>query len=173
MMLAWVILPAAVLLASFGLAIRRIAAPQRVSSVSTEWIAELSPDRYQPLLRLLAQGEMDFLRSQPGFTRQMLGAIRRHRAGVIRAHLGEMCEDFSRICAALKLMMVQSGTDRPDLAITLLRAQAAFTRGMLMVHARLWLYQVGLGSVDISAVMNLFGSLSLELKSVAPLVMPA
>ena len=168
MMLGLMLLLAVALLASLGLAIRSILASKTALPVTTEWLDELSPERYRPILRLLAEGEMDFLDSQPGFTPGMLAAVRRHRAEAIRDRLQAMSCDFSLVCAALKLIMLQSQVDRPELALALLRSQITFAGNMLLAHGRLWLYRVGLGSVDVSALIVLFGSMTATLKTVAP-----
>jgi hypothetical protein len=65
-----------------------------------------------------------------------------------------MVLDFQRTCEALKLLMVQSLIDRPDLARTVMTQQIVFLVAMLRVQVRLTLYAfgLGLGYLDLSPV---------------------
>ncbi len=54
-----------------------------------------------------------------------------------RTYLRELAGDFKRTSMALKVLIVRSERDRPDLAIALLRQQARFAYGMLIVRLRL------------------------------------
>jgi hypothetical protein len=135
--------------------------------VTLDWLEEFSPERYQPMLRLLNPQDLDFLRSQPGFTRKMERGFRRQRCEIFRGYLIQLEGDFQRVCTALKLVMVQSNTDRPDLAATLLRQQVWFKAGMLAVHFRLLLYGCG-GTVEVAGLLKLFDGMRLELRSLVP-----
>ena len=57
---------------------RRFASPQQLP-VTAEWIEELSIERYRPMLRLLNQKDLLFLRAQPGFAPQMATDFRIQR----------------------------------------------------------------------------------------------
>ena len=141
--------------------------PKRLS-VTLDWLEQLSPERYQPMLRLLNRQDLDFLRSQPGFTRKMEGGFRRQRCQIFRSYLRQLNGDFKQVCTALKLVMVQSSADRPDLAATLLRQQMSFKVCMLAVHFRLLLYGCGIGTVEIAGLLKLFDGMRLELRSLVP-----
>jgi hypothetical protein len=103
------------LLAALVVVIRQLASPGRLP-VTAHWIDELSIERYRPMSRLLDQEDLHFLRAQPGFTPKMAAAFRSQRCRVFRGYLRQMEDDFKRICMALKILMVQSEYDRPDLA---------------------------------------------------------
>jgi len=136
--------------------------------VTLDWLEEFSPERYKPMLRLLNPQELDFLRSQPGFTRKMEGRFRRQRCEIFRGYLRQLDGDFQQVCTALELVMVQSNADRPDLAATLLRQQVWFKFGMLAVHLRLLLYGCGIGTVEVAGLLKLFDGMRLELRSLVP-----
>ena len=146
---------------------RRAMSPKRLS-VTLDWLEELSPERYQPMLRLLNRQDLDFLRSQPGFTGKMERGFRRQRCEIFRSYLCQLDGDFQRVCTALKLVMVQANADRPDLAATLLRQQLWFKVGMLAVHFRLLLYGCGIGTVEVAGLLKLFDGMRLELRSLVP-----
>src|SRR5690349_4442614 len=111
--------------------LRRISAPVGRLPLTAEWIDELSLERYRPMMRLLESDDIEFLRSQPGFTPRMAAKLRAQRAQIFCGYLRCLSGDFGRVCAALKLVMVQCRYDRPDLGQILLRQQATFAFGLL------------------------------------------
>src|SRR5579872_6000653 len=115
--------------------------------VTAEWIDELSIERYRPMMRLLDGGDIAFLRTQPGFTPSMASKLRQQRSKLFRGYLNCLTGDFSRVCSAIKLVMLHSQYDRPDLATALIRHQVMFGMGMLAVYFRLALYHWGLCGV--------------------------
>ena len=106
---------------------------------TTDWLEDLSIERYRPMLRLLDEEDLRLLRQQPGFTPRMAARFRAQRCRMVRGYLRSMQVDFARICTALKILMAQSQHDRPDLASALIRTQITFTLGMVAVQFRLFL----------------------------------
>lgn len=161
----------ALLLALF-LVIRKIGFAGSDLPVTAEWIDELSIERYRPMARLLDGGDMEFLRSQPGFTPQILNKLRTQRCQIFRGYLRCLQSDFGRVCSAIKLVMLQSQHDRPDLAVALIRQQMMFASSMVMVHCRLLLYEWGIGRVDIAGLVKSFDRMRLELRTLIPAAVP-
>lgn len=145
----------------------RFASPQNLP-LTTEWIEELSIDRYRPMLRLLNQDDIEFMRSQLGFTPKMATEFRIQRCQIFRGYLHHLDNDFKRICMALKILMVQSEWDRPDLASALVRSQMTFAAGMMVVQFQVVLYRYGIGSVDVADLVKLFDGMRLELRTLVP-----
>lgn len=148
-------------------AFRRVAAGSQLP-VTVEWMETLSVERYRPMLRLLDQDDLSFLKSQPGFNPAMAGRLRRQRCNIFNGYLKNLAADFQRTCSALKLVMLHAQTDRPDLSAALLRAQAAFALGLLQVEVSLALYRLGVASVDVSGLVKLFDGMQIELRSLVP-----
>src|SRR5215471_19460116 len=123
------------LLLALRLLIRKFAVTGGKLPLTAEWIDELSIERYRPMMRLLDGEDLNFLRSQPGFTPRMATKLRIQRCQIFRGYLRCLNADFSRVCAAMKVLMVQSRNDRPDLAIALVRNQLSFTCTMLIVQS--------------------------------------
>ncbi len=140
--------------------------------VTAEWIDELSAERYRPMLRLLDNREIGFLKAQPGFTPRMETRLRTERCRIFRGYLRCLTADFGRVCAALKLLMVQSRHDRADLAVALLGSQAKFVLLMGAVTLRVFLYRWGFASVDVHSLVELFDGLRLELRTLVPAALP-
>lgn len=155
------------------LIIRKLAFSGGELPVTAEWIDELSTERYRPMMRLLDGRDLEFLSSQPGFNPHMAARIRAQRCQIFRGYLRCLCADFRRTSAALKLIMLHSQGDRPDLAGALIRHQIAFGWGMLAVNFRLHLYRFGLCTVDVAGLVRIFDTVRIELRSMVPSAVPA
>lgn len=136
--------------------------------VTAEWIDELSIERYRPMMRLLDGGDLAFLRTQPGFSPRMAAKLRQQRCQIFRGYLRCLSGDFAKVCAAIKLVMLHSQHDRPDLAAALIRQQVMFALGVAMVQVRLGLYRWGVCGVDVSALVNIFDVMRVELRTLVP-----
>jgi hypothetical protein len=160
------------LLLGLGIALcwvwRRMVAPVACLPVTANWIEDLSPERYRPMMRLLDPEDLEFLRSQPGFTTQMASKLRAQRCRIFRAYLLNLNQDFQRVILALKLILLHSSHDRPELARALVQQQAHFAFAMAAVHARLFLYRWDLCRVDGAALVRIFDSMRLELQALVP-----
>jgi hypothetical protein len=161
----------ALLLALF-VVIRKIGFSGSHLPVTAEWIDELSIERYRPMARLLDGDDLEFLRSQPGFTPKMLDNVRAQRCQIFRGYLRCLQGDFGRVCSAIKLVMLQSSHDRPDLAAALIRHQLTFATGMMSVYCRLALYSWGICGVDIARLVKSFDTMRLELRTLIPATAP-
>ncbi|MCX6628729.1 MAG: hypothetical protein NTW28_14005, partial [Candidatus Solibacter sp.] len=139
---------------------------------TAEWIDELSTDRYRPMMRLLDSGDIEFLRSQAGFTPKIESELRAQRCQVFCGYLRCLNMDFKRVCVALKLVLVQSEQDRPDLSAVLVHHQIMFTSGLLAVYFRLFLYRWGICTVDVTSLVQSFDAMRMELRVLVPSAMP-
>jgi hypothetical protein len=156
-----------------ALILRKVAFAGGDLPVTAEWIDELSLERYRPMLRLLDAADVDFLRVQPGFTPSMEKQLRRQRCQIFRGYLRSLSLDFRRICAAIKLVMLYSKNDRPDLAGALMHHQLVFGLTFLQVEGALVLYRWGLCDVDVNGLMRVFDLTRVELRSLVPSAAPA
>lgn len=136
--------------------------------MTAEWIGELSVERYRPMMHLLNSADLAFLRAQPGFTRGMEATLRAQRCQIFSGYLRSLNTDFSRICAAIKVLMLQSRDDRPDLAGILLKHQALFACGVAAVYGQMLLYRAGLCGVDVAPLMRIFDDMRRELRVLIP-----
>jgi len=140
------------------IAIRKIVSPAVSLPPTLDWLDELSVERYRPMLRLVDDASPSGIAAN----------LRRARYQIFRSHLHVLTVDFHRVCTAVKLLMVQASTDRPDLASTLLRSQVAFAWGIVVVRARLLLYVLGIGTVNIAGLLKLLDGMRLELRGLLP-----
>jgi hypothetical protein len=165
-----IVVLAALILATAAV-LRKLGATHRSLPVTAGWIDELSVERYRPMMRLLGSGDIEFLRSQAGYTRKMESRLRAERCRVFRGYLQCLNMDFKRVCMALKLVLVQSQQDRPDLSAVLVHHQIMFTSGLLSVYCRLFLYRWGVCAVDVTSLVQIFDCMRIELRSLVPAAM--
>ena len=114
---------------------------------------------YKPMLRLLSREDLQFISSAPEL-RKYLRASRRR---IFRAYLRCLSKDYSRLLGGVRWIMVNSGVDRPDLAILLSRQRRAFAVAMCRIEWMLALHAMGFDNVKVdvsglvSAIDNLTG----------------
>ena len=155
------------LITALGVIYRRLSGPTTLP-VTAAWIDDLSVDRYQPMVRLLGEDDLQFVRSHGGFRPSQVAEFRRDRCRVFASYLQCLHSDFQRVSMALKIIMVQSRYDRPDLAQLLVRSQRAFVFGLMLIQVRVLLYRWGLASVDVAGLLKLFDAARLELRALVP-----
>jgi hypothetical protein len=142
---------------ALGRAIWRSAFSHNSLPVTAEWIADLSQDSCPRILRL-----------EGGPDGRLGGKLRRERCQEFDNYLQRLEGDFGRATLALKVLLLQSREDRPDLAATLLHHQMAFGCRMVSARARLFLYRWGLGSVDAIALVRVFDAVAARLRAALP-----
>ena len=161
------------LILGIGVLVRMLGSTDRSLPVTAEWIDDLSIERYRPMMRLLDSREIEFLRSQAGFTPKMEAKMRAQRCQIYRGYLRCLEMDFQRVCTALKLMLLHSEQDRPDLSLVLVRHQLMFAAGLLTVQCRLFLYRWGICTADATQLVQIFDTMRIELRSLVPASAPA
>jgi hypothetical protein len=159
------------LILGIGALVRMLSSTDRSLPVTAEWIDDLSTDRYRPMMRLLDSRDIEFLRSQAGYTPKMESKMRVQRCQIYRGYLRCLNMDFQQVCTALKLVLVQSEQDRPDLSSVLLHNQILFATGLLAVHFRLILYRWGICTVDADDLVRIFDGMAFELRHRVPVAM--
>ena len=152
---------------------RRLTAGGKDLPVSVDWISDLSAARYRPMQRLLHEEDYSFLASLPGCDRRLLRRLRGQRRKLFRRYLACLTRDFSRVCGAIRMLMVCSAQDRPDLAIILYKQQALFAVGLLTVQWHLLLHACGLGNVDVRGLVRAMEYMRLELRQLVPVPVAA
>ena len=123
-------------------------------------VADIS--HYRPMLRLLGDEDTD-LTSQPG-TR---GEVLARRRQLFREYLLDLGRDYGRLLARVRLSMVESGVDRPDLAKALLRHRALFAITMCRIEFRLRLHELGIGSENLSGLADAINVLHNQVAALA------
>lgn len=110
----------------------------------------VSAGRYRPMLRLLSEQDLELVAGNSRLRR----TLRRSRREMFRSYLRCLTKDYAHLLAGVRLIMVHSGTERPDLARALAKNRILFALAMCKVECRLALHAAGLGSVDISGLVD-------------------
>ena len=100
-----------------------------------------SMEPYTPLIWLLSDHRLLYLRSHGGLVREL--RIRHRRSRLFQRYLTTLICEFRSTSTALKTVMVQSSCDRPDLASRIVSAQIRFFHGVMKIRLRLWRYHFG------------------------------
>ena len=124
--------------------------------------ATFETDRYQPLMRLLRNLDADL--PDDSRSRTQLKTQRRER---VRAWLRALTNDYGKLLGQLRLIIVQSNTDRPDLFKILARNRLLFAWMMCRIELQLCLDHWGAGDMelvtrDVTALVDGFKALQLR-----------
>ena len=111
--------------------------------------------RYRPMLRLLSEDDFAFLAGNP----KLIRSLRAERHKLFRGYLRCLTKEYGRLLAGIRMVMVQSKVDRPDLARALAKNRMLFALAICRIEYRLNMNAMGLGKVDISGVVEAFDRL--------------
>jgi hypothetical protein len=150
-----------------GATFRKLSAASKVLPVGIDWVSQASSTRYHPLQRLLQEDDYAFLSSQ-GCDRQVVRHLRSQRRKLFRRFLTSLTSDFGRVCCALRLLIVHSAQDRPDLAAMLYKQRILFVLGLVNVHWHLAMNACGLGCVDARGLLRVLENMRLQLGQLLP-----
>jgi hypothetical protein len=146
---------------------RNLISPLRVRDVDIGRLNRFSVARYRPMARLLAEEDYTFLAGQKGFNPRLARQLRRERRRVFRSYLNCLKRDFGQFEAAIKVCMITSRVDRPDLAKALLKRRLVFTYALMVTEWGLALHSLGLGTVDVSRLVGSLDGMRIQLGQAA------
>jgi hypothetical protein len=112
-------------------------------------------DRYRPMLRLLADEDLDSVSVSPA----LRARIRARRREIFRSYLRCLTKDYARLLAGIRQIMVESGIDRPDLARALAKNRLMFALALCRIELNLQIHAIGIGKVDVSGLVEALDSL--------------
>jgi hypothetical protein len=156
---------------SFILVFRKLANGQFPAEEG--WAEHLFVERYRPMGRLLQACDFRRLQDHPAISRKTLRRFRASRVRAFRGYLDCLSADYSRVSQSVKLLMVQSAKDRPDLATLLVRHRMVFTLHLMIVEGRLALYTMGVGTVEAGHLVTALASMRFQLNSLVAVAQPA
>jgi hypothetical protein len=125
--------------------------------------SSLTADRYRPMLRLLAQDDLAIIPADS----ELQKAFRAKRRQLFRGYLRCLTRDYALLLAGVRAAMVESGVDRPDLARALAKNRALFAIATCKVEFRLVLHTAGIGSVDISGLVEALETLRSQVSALS------
>jgi hypothetical protein len=122
-----------------------------------------SLDRYQSMGRLMAEEDLVFLKSQPGYRAEMGVRWKRERRRIFRLYLAELKADFRRLHAEARQLVAGSGADAAPLVEILVKQQLTFAMAIRALEFRLALQWIGIGRVDITPLIEMVEAMRLDL----------
>jgi hypothetical protein len=163
LMLAWVVTVGS--LTGLLWVITRMLLRRRRSSATqdSDDAAGFSLDRYQPMGRLMAEEDLVFLKSQPGYRAEIGKCWKRERRRIFRVYLAEIKADFRRLHAHARELVAASGADSAPLVGILMKQQVAFVMATSALELRLALQRIGIGRVDITPLIELLEAMRVDL----------
>jgi hypothetical protein len=143
---------------------RMILRRRRISAApEPEEIIAFSLDRYQPMGRLMAEEDLVFLKSQPGYRPEVGERWKRERRRIFRLYLAELKADFRRLHARARELVARSGADSAGLVDVLMKQQLTFLLATTALEFRLALEWIGIGKVDVKPLMELLEAMRVDL----------
>ncbi len=158
---------------AFAFLFKKLVTQQSASPLADNWDNLFNPMRYRPLERLLDGRDFEYLAAQPGCGSKLVRRLRVERTNIFRGYTRCMRKDFGRILNAIKVIMVHSNVDRPDLARLIMKQRFMFGFAMMTVECRLVMFRFGVGSVSLEAVLAPLDAIRSELRSLALVAQPA
>jgi hypothetical protein len=132
--------------------------PRRNSHAVRE---DFCPERYEPMARLLARDDVEFLRESVGARTAARWARSRRR--IFRLYLRDLASDFGRLHAEARALVAESPEQYTHLVGMLMRQQVTFLRAMAAIEIRLALSPIGLAQVDPRKLIEAIEAMRLEL----------
>src|SRR5579864_696245 len=117
--------------------------------------------KYQPMARLLADDDFEFLKTQPGYRPAIGARLRQQRRRIFRLYLRELAGDFHRLHSEARELVANSPEQYSDLVWILMRQQVTFWRAMASVELRLSMDWAGLGKVEVRGLLGAFEAMRL------------
>jgi hypothetical protein len=152
-----------VVIVAFSLALMYLTRVRMLESAAQSHAPQPDSERYRPMLRLLAESDLNFGNS-PALRRK----LRSRRREMFRAYLRCLAKDYGRLLSGVRLVMVESGVDRPDLAKTLLRSRTLFAMTLCRIEVNLWLHALGIGKVDVSGLVDALDAMRTAMTVMTP-----
>lgn len=142
---------------------------RRIKAVDAALTPLPSANRFKPMLRLISAEDDALVAGNKSLAKK----LRKQRTAIFREYLSCLSADYGRLLAGVRHAMAASGADRPDLAAALAKNQWIFTMALCRIEYRLFLHGMGLGSVDVSGLVEAVTVLRSQLSVFTPMTMPA
>jgi hypothetical protein len=166
----WLFLTVVFLVAvTFFLLIRlRVRGVTRVIDGDLSWVENFSVVKYRPMQRLLNEEDVAFL-EDADCNPQSIKVFRKERRRVFRIYLKSLRKDFDRLYAIGKLAALHSEPQGVNLAGALARSRAIFYYALTLVEIRLVLHSLGVGTVDVRALIGALDGITTDVRALRPI----
>ncbi len=124
---------------------RQMQAAEHLRSVN-----QVDVSRYAPMQRLLSADDLALIGSDKALVRQ----LRKQRCSVVRGYLRCMTKDFAILHASVREIITNAQQDSPELGVIILNSKFRFLFASCRIEMSLWLYRYGIGTVNLSALVE-------------------
>ncbi|SRR5579864_1008085 len=155
---------------AFGMLFAKLLSRERAVPATEDWEDVFSPGRYKAMERLLEETDYQYLSATSGDNKKLQKRLRNQRVRIFGSYVICLSQDFTRICNAIKKVMVDSQVDRPDLAGLLMKQHFLFTVTVLAIEFRLVLYNFGLGAPDGRSLVQTLETMCAQLQTLSLVV---
>ena len=163
LVLAWVVTVGSLILLLWVLTRMLLRRRSSVATLDSDETDSFSLDRYQPMVRLMAEEDLVFLKSQPGYRAEIGERWKRERRRIFRMYLAELKADFRRLHAHARELVAASGADSSALVEVLMKQQVTFLMATTALEFRLALQWIGIGRVDIRPLIEMVEAMRVDL----------
>ena len=118
---------------------------------------------HRPMQRLLDPAEFRYLRRRK-IGKEDINKLRRRRRKIYRLYLLDARQEFSRVQKAVKILLVSSHSDRPDLATFLTTQTLNFYRNLVLVEFCLTLHACGFEKMPQAELLRPLGMVHAQLR---------
>jgi hypothetical protein len=156
------------LASALAFVLHRLSSRFSPEAVDADWLDSFSVENYAPMRRLLLQGDLEFLKKQPGFRPALAKRLQAERRKAFLGYLGLMIGDFNQLLRIGRIMLVASNVDRPEFARALGRQRNKFYFTVCAIRCKLALAPLGL-HVDGPELLNSLGTMLQQVRELASL----
>src|SRR5579863_311793 len=110
LVLAWVVTVGSITVLLWVLTRMLLRRRRGAATLDSDETDGFSLDRYQPMERLMAEEDLAFLKSQPGYRAEMGVRWKRERRRIFRLYLAELKADFRRLHIHARELVAGSGS---------------------------------------------------------------
>ena len=125
--------------------------------------ASFSPERYEPMIRLLAGDDLEFLRRHTSCAKIAVRWERTQRR-IFRLYLRDLAADFHELHAQCRALVAESPEQYSELVGVLMRQQVTFWRAVASLECRLALSAIGIGRVDPRRLISAVEAMRLQVE---------
>ena len=158
------------LAAGFAAVFARLISRDRIDLPISESDPIFSPNRYRVVERLLAEADLQTVKSAGD--RHLEKEFRNVRVKIFRGYMLQLSEDFNQICKAIKLLMATSDVDRSELSGVILKQQFQFSLRLMRIEVELILYSVGYSGIDTTGLTESLNALRMQLQGLVAAAEP-
>ena len=163
LVLAWVVTVGSLTVLLWVLTRMLLRRRRNAATLDSDETDGFSLDRYQPMERLMAEEDLAFLKSQPGYRPEMGVRWKRERRRIFRMYLAELKADFRKLHAHARELVAGSEADSAALVEVLMKQQFTFMMATTALEFRLALQWIGIGRVDVAPLIQLIEAMRLDL----------